>query len=51
MTLRIDAADAALRARGVAARDPTVTDYGMKQVYLKDPDGYEICLQQPVEAS
>jgi hypothetical protein len=25
-----------------------ITDYGMKQLYLKDPDGYEICLQHPV---
>ena len=27
----------------------SVTDYGMKQISLKDPDGYEICFQQPVE--
>jgi catechol 2,3-dioxygenase-like lactoylglutathione lyase family enzyme len=45
----VDAACADLRARGIAAREPLVTDYGMKQVYLKDPDGYEICLQQPVD--
>ena len=37
------------RARGVAAREPSVAGYGMKQVYLRDPDGYEICVQQPVE--
>ena len=47
----IDMAYAELRARGVATREPIVTDYGMKQVYLKDPDGYEICLQQPVDAA
>jgi glyoxylase I family protein len=47
----VDAAHAELRARGVATREPVVTDYGMKQVYLKDPDGYEICLQQPVDAA
>jgi glyoxylase I family protein len=47
----VDAAHAELRARGVATGEPTVTDYGMKQVYLKDPDGYEICLQQPVDAA
>jgi hypothetical protein len=29
-------------------KPPVVTGYGMKQLYLKDPDGYEICLQQPV---
>jgi hypothetical protein len=40
-----------LRARGVVTRESIVTDYGMKQVYLNDPDGYEICLQQPVDAA
>ncbi len=44
----VDAAYAQLRARQIVAREPGVTSYGMKQVYLKDPDGYEICLQQPV---
>ena len=44
----VDAVYAHLRARQIAAREPLVTSYGMKQVYLKDPDGYEICLQQPV---
>ena len=47
----VDAAHAELRARGVVTREAIVTDYGMKQVYLKDPDGYEICLQQPVDAA
>ena len=47
----VDAAHAELRGRGVATREPFVTDYGMKQVYLKDPDGYEICLQQPVDTA
>lgn len=44
----VDAAYAHLQQRGVAARAPIVTGYGMKQLYLKDPDGYEICLQHPV---
>jgi len=47
----VDAAYAHLRALGVGAKEPIVTDYGMKQIYLKDPDGYEICLQQPVDQS
>jgi glyoxylase I family protein len=47
----VDAAHAELRARGVVTRESIVTDYGMKQVYLNDPDGYEICLQQPVDAA
>ena len=37
-----DAAYAYLKERGVSARRPKVAPYGMKQVYLKDPDGYEI---------
>lgn len=45
----VDAAYADLRARGIAAKEPIVTGYGMKQVSLKDPDGYHICLQQPVD--
>ena len=43
-----DAAYAYLKERGVSAKLPKVAPYGMKQVYLKDPDGYEICLQHPV---
>jgi glyoxylase I family protein len=41
----VDAAYAFLRERVVAAKEPTVSWYGMKQLYLTDPDGYEICLQ------
>ena len=44
----VDAACAALRGRGVSVPDPVVRDYGMKQLYLNDPDGYEICFQHPV---
>ena len=44
----LDAAYAYLQQRGVAANPPVVTDYGMKQLYLKDPDGYDICLQHPM---
>ncbi len=36
-----------LRDRGVAAKPPSVTGYGMKQLWLKDPDGYTLCLQRP----
>jgi glyoxylase I family protein len=43
----VDGAHAELCARGVGAREPVLTDYGMKLVYLTDPDGYEICLQHP----
>jgi catechol 2,3-dioxygenase-like lactoylglutathione lyase family enzyme len=43
----VDAAHAMLRAKGVTAGSPTIASYGMKQLYLRDPDGYEICLQWP----
>jgi hypothetical protein len=45
----VDDACACLRRRGVDVADPVVRDYGMKQLYLKDPDGYEICFQHPAE--
>ena len=44
----VDAACAYLRGKGIAVSDPAVQGYGMKQIYFKDPDGYEICFQHPV---
>jgi catechol 2,3-dioxygenase-like lactoylglutathione lyase family enzyme len=41
----LDAAYACLTAQGVEATPPTVAPYGMKQLYLKDPDGYGLCFQ------
>lgn len=43
----IDAAYAFLCERGVEAAPPKVAPYGMKQLYLTDPDGYVLCLQWP----
>jgi catechol 2,3-dioxygenase-like lactoylglutathione lyase family enzyme len=43
----LDAAYAHLRAHGIAAQEPAVASYGMKQVWLRDPDGYVICFQWP----
>jgi glyoxylase I family protein len=40
-----DAAYAYLRSKGVSARAPLVTSYGMRQVYASDPDGYTLCFQ------
>jgi glyoxylase I family protein len=39
-----------LRASGCEVKEPTTTHYGMRQVWLKDPDGFQLCFQQPVEA-
>jgi hypothetical protein len=44
----VDAAYAYLREKGVDAKEPRVAYYGMKQLYLRDPDGFELCFQQPV---
>ena len=40
-----DAAYAHLASEGIEADAPQVQSYGMKQVYLRDPDGYTICFQ------
>jgi catechol 2,3-dioxygenase-like lactoylglutathione lyase family enzyme len=47
----VDAVSAYLRELNVVANRPTIAGYGMKQLYLKDPDGYEICFQHPVRES
>jgi glyoxylase I family protein len=34
-----------LREKGVPVKPPKVAPYGMKQLYLSDPDGYGLCFQ------
>ena len=31
--------------RGIACEPPVVRPYGMKQLYVHDPDGYCLCFQ------
>ena len=38
-----------LRSKGIDAEPPKIAPYGMKQLYLLDPDGFGICFQCPVE--
>ena len=45
----VDAAYAYLRARGVAAKEPKIAPYDMKQLYVSDPDGYNLCFQWPAQ--
>jgi catechol 2,3-dioxygenase-like lactoylglutathione lyase family enzyme len=45
----VDAAYRHLLAHGIEVKEPKVAPYGMKQLYLRDPDGYGICFQWPVE--
>jgi glyoxylase I family protein len=46
----VDAAYEYLRSRGVTLGAPKVAPYGMKQIFFKDPDGYQICFQWREEA-
>lgn len=41
----VDAAYKFLREQGLAVEPPKVAQYGMKQLYVKDPDGYMLCFQ------
>jgi uncharacterized glyoxalase superfamily protein PhnB len=45
----VDAAYEELRDKGVAVKPPTVARYGMKQLSLRDPDGYGLCFQWRAE--
>lgn len=45
----VDAAYEYLREHGVELDPPKVAPYGMKQLYLRDPDGYGICFQWKAE--
>jgi uncharacterized glyoxalase superfamily protein PhnB len=40
---------AELVANGLKLDPPQLAFYGMNQLYLKDPDGYELCFQNRVE--
>lgn len=41
----VDAAYEHVKGKGVECSPPKVAWYGMKQLYLKDPDGFGICFQ------
>ena len=41
----VDAAYKELSSKGVNVKKPSITGYGMKQMYLRDPDGYALCFQ------
>ena len=44
----VDAAHAVLLARGWPSPSPVTTSYGMRQLIVRDPDGFELCFQHPV---
>jgi catechol 2,3-dioxygenase-like lactoylglutathione lyase family enzyme len=41
----VDGACQYLRAKGLTVEGPVIRDYGMKQLYVTDPDGYHLCFQ------
>jgi catechol 2,3-dioxygenase-like lactoylglutathione lyase family enzyme len=41
----VDAAYAYLQSMGVECRPPKIAPYGFKQLYLHDPDGFNLCFQ------
>jgi len=43
----VDAMYRHLRAKGINVKEPTVAPYGMKQLYVTDPDGFNLCFQWP----
>ncbi len=45
----VDAAYEHLKAAGLQLRPPHVAYYGMKQIYISDPDSYLLCFQWSVE--
>ncbi len=43
----LEAARARLERRGVVVQPPVTRDYGMRQLWLTDPDGFRLCFQAP----
>ena len=43
--LDVDDAYRYLREKGLEVSEPKVAHYGMKQLYLRDPDGFNLCFQ------
>jgi len=43
----VDAAFQHLRTQGLDMEAPVVAPYGMKQLYVTDPDGFRLCFQWP----
>jgi glyoxylase I family protein len=40
-----------LRTSGVELEPPNDAPYGMRQLYLNDPDGYKVCFQHPAKTN
>lgn len=49
--LELDALYSHLRTHGCQVTPPGVTSYGLRQMNVRDPDGYEICFTAPLASS
>jgi glyoxylase I family protein len=47
----LDALHSHLRAKGCDVKPPATTSYGLRQLNIKDPDGYELCFTAPLETA
>ena len=45
----LDALYSHLRAHGCQVTPPAVTSYGLRQMDISDPDGYELCFTAPAD--
>lgn len=46
-----DAIYAELTGRGLKLKPPTTADYGMRQVFVPEPDGYSICFESQIKGA
>lgn len=47
----IDALFGYFSVSGIQLKEPIMTGYGWKAIYLKDPDGFKLCFHHPVGAN
>lgn len=45
----VESVQAHLASQGVNFAEPQSTQYGMTQLFVTDPDGYQLCFQQETE--
>jgi glyoxylase I family protein len=45
----VDSTAAWLRGRGLEVGGPKTAPYGMRQAWLRDPDGYQLCFQSAAD--
>jgi len=47
----LDGLHAHLRDKGCKVNPPAKTSYGLRQMSVRDPDGYELCFTAPLEVA